>query len=941
MLASLKFVEKFISLPKIKKPILINDNQIEIETFDTKKITPFLTKQGFEVENIIIKGSGLEKVVVGRIEKIDPHPNASKLQICQVNVGEKQLRQIVCGAKNAQNEMYVAVALPSVLLPNGMEIKESKIREINSQGMLCSREELGLPINKETDGDGIWEISQDNQGGVHRTILSNNIGKPVFEVLEISDVLLDLSVTPNRPDMLCHQGIARELQAAFTYAGIPFETRFNAFFSKKINISEEIIKADAINNSSANCSKVSISVENNLDIPAFFVLIDSIEVRPSPAWIRNLLENLGQNSINNIVDASNYLLLAHGQPSHAFDLDKISSYNQNEKKLVLRKAKKDEKFIGLDGKDRILNEMDDIISDVERAHSILGVLGGEYSKVSSSTNKIIIEFANPNPVSVRRTSRRHARQTESSFMFEKGINEFERFQAAAEFFAIVSDYQENKPNYCGSFHSLNEKNIPKIKAHFPKMEIEFSSQAQEKIIGSNIISFEMQLKILESLGFELSNITTSSAKVTVPSWRSHDIVGEADLVEEFIRIVGIDTIPSIPFISPANVNYDDIHYKYIEKICSRSAALGYNEVISLHFMRIDDYEKMLLPSINSLGEPIALMNPILGDEPILHTTLIPDLLRKVSRNIGYGTKSGQLFHSCRTFQNHDNLGERVFKNNGESIGILNKLSQEIESPQDYHYSEGYAYTHEKSQKARPVETPRLAGVAFGNKTEKTWQNTSETVWTLHDIMSHLTEICLSIGIDVVFLRIASSKHKNDVMYHPIANTLHPGKSIGIYVHDENNNLIPIGWAGELHPKVMRNYEIDTPCFIFELNIATLIRFAEKPKQIHKKYATTLKFPIISRDFAFLFNENLSANQLIDTIENSLHNIISKEIPAKLQKINIFDIYKGKGIPENKKSVAFNVSLIPLERTLTEKDIFKISNTVIDAVTKNLAGELRG
>jgi phenylalanyl-tRNA synthetase beta chain len=941
MLASLKFVEKFISLPKKTKNILTNGNQFEIETFDISKITPLLIRQGFEVENIIEKGAGLETVVVGRIEKAEPHPNATKLQICQVQVGESHFKQIICGAKNARVGLYVAVALPSTKLPNNIEIKESKIRDIDSNGMLCSREELGLPLNKETDGDGIWEIEIVNQGGIPSSQLAQQLGKSVFEVLGISDIILELSVTPNRPDMLCHEGIARELIAAFTYAGIPFEKKENSNFSNTLKITEETIKKDATKNSIANCSGISFSAENHLGSPAFFVLIDSIQVHPSPAWLRNLLENLGQNSINNIVDTSNYILLAHGQPSHAFDLEKLSSHDPKSKKLIFRNAKQGEKFIGLDGKDRELNEADEVICDIEGTQGLLGVLGGEHSKVTTDTKKIVVEFANPNPVSVRRSSRRHSRQTDASFIFEKGIDASARYRAAVDFFAIISEEHSIKPKYCGAIHSLNGNNKPEIKTEFPKLEIEFNSKAQEKILGTNIIDYDKQVNILSSLGFELSNKTSSSVKVTVPSWRSHDIIGEADLVEEFIRVVGIDNVPSVPFISPSNVNYDDPHFKYLEKLCAKSTALGYNEVISLHFMRADDYEKLGLSSINSLGEPVALLNPIIGDEPILHTTLIPDLLRKVSRNIGYGTKSGQLFHSCRTFQNYDITGERVFKNNADSIGMHHELSKKLETLQEYNYTQGFSYSREKSQAGRPVETPRLAGVAFGNKTEKTWQNSAAIGWSVHDIMSHVSELCQSVGAELSAINKISDINLNDSNYHPIAKALHPGRRVCFYTLDENNIPVSLGWAGELHPKVMRNYEIDVSCFVFELNIAVLIRSANKPKNILKRSITTQKFPSISRDFAFLIDENITADKLNKVVIQSLQNLITNETPATIQSVNIFDIYRGKGMPENKKSVAFHINLIPLERTFTEKDIQKISNAVIESVRKELKGDLRG
>ncbi len=941
MLASLNFVERFLTLPKITKNININGKNILETLYDLDKIAPLLTRQGFEVDSINVWGSGLETVVVGYIEKIEPHPTAGKLQICHVDVGESTLRQIVCGAPNARADLYVAVALPSTKLPNGLEIKPSKIRDVESNGMLCAREELNLPTNKEIDGDGIWELDIDAQGGISSKVLKNKLGYPVFHALNMMDTLLELSVTPNRPDMLSHEGVARELIAGFSYAKIPYSLKKDAEFANKISLTEENIKADALKNASAKCGDISFSCENHLDIPAFFVLIDSTEVKASPAWLRNLLEALGQNSINNIVDTSNYVLLAYGQPNHAFDLEKLSAQEPKAKKLILRNAKAGEKFIGLDGKERNLDTFDGIVADIEGAQAILGVLGGEHSKVSSQSKKIVVEFANPNSVAVRRTSRRYGRQTDASFLFEKGIDAEQRYKAAIEFFAIISTESHSKPLYCGSVHSIDMHKKPMLLTHANTIEIDYSSQDQEKVLGAHILPFKEQLSIISSLGFTLNKQTDEKYKVTVPSWRKQDIAGNADLVEEFIRIVGIDSVPSSPFHSVAIVNHDDPQFAFNEKISSRCAALGYNEVISLHFMRADDYKKLGISSINSLGEPVALMNPIIGDEPLMHTTLIPDLLRKVGRNISYGVKSGQLFHSCRTFQNHDNEGERVFQLNGERIGLQNELAEVFEQTLEYHYSRGYSYSREPSQNKRPVETPRLAGVCFGNKIDKSWQNTTEIQWSLHDIMAHIQEICRCVGVDISFIKLSDKETNSDTKVHPIANALHPGRRVGFYILDDNNESVSLGWAGELHPNTMRNYEIESPCYVFELNVALLMQKSFLPKKVIQKVVSAQKFPIITRDFAFLFDDKVTGKELYTVVAESINEIIRNEIPALLNSIQIFDIYRGKGIPENKKSLAFQISLEPTERTFTDKDINKLSKAIIHAVTDKFKADLRG
>lgn len=944
MLVSLNFIEKFISLPKIEYEIIVNNKKIIQKIFDIQKICPILTRQGFEVDSTKILGENFNSIVVGKIESAKPHPNASKLQICSVNVGEENCRQIVCGAANARANLYVAVALPGTKLPNGIEIKPTQIRDVDSHGMLCSREELALPLNKEIDGDGIWELDNQAQGGKSRQELEKVLGLPLYEALSLNDVIVEISVTPNRPDILCHEGVARELAVGFTYAGIPFEKR-NPSFAKENYAPEEKIKSDAIANAFIKYDDFIFSAENFLNAPTFFMMLDSIKVTHSPAWLRNLLEALGQTSINNIVDASNYILLAYGQPNHAFDLEKINSEDKKNKKLILRHAVANENFTGLDGKSRQLHESDCVVADSTQVQALLGVLGGENSKVTNNTHNIVVEFANPSPVSIRRTSRRHGRQTDASFMFEKGIDASARFRACSEFFALLNELSEQKINYVGTIHSKNLESFPIIKTEFTHTIIPFHRHDQKRILGTDIIDFEKQKQILTSLGFVLTAKDDDSVLVTVPHWRSHDVVNEADLIEECIRVVGIDSIPAQPIICANEGKKDDPHFAFIEKLNAHAANLGYNEVIGLHFMRADDHEKLTLSSINNLGEPVAIINPIIGDEPLMHTTLVPDLLRKISKNLSYGVKNGQLFHSCRTFQNYNAHGERVFLENGSSLKLAEKLSQPINfNLCDYSYEFGYAYSNlhtnkEQEKISRPTETPRLAGVIFGVKQEKTWQNSGEINWSLHDIMSHVIELGRIVGVKLEFAKI--EEDLSHVNFHPIAKALHPGRRVGFYVMLNNNERLPIGWCGELHPQVTRNYEIDTSCFVFEMNVANMMFAKNQLNKFEKLSISTQKFPTVNRDFAFLLDEQITAAEIQKAVNSSLAEIIKTEVPVTLSNVFIFDIYRGKGVATGKKSIAFKLSMEPLARTLTEKDIQVISEKVIATMESEFHAQLRG
>ena len=419
--------------------------------------------------------------------------------------------------------------------------------------------------------------------------------------------------------------------------------------------------------------------------------------------------------------------------------------------------------------------------------------------------------------------------------------------------------------------------------------------------------------------------------VEVPSWRSSDVAHGADLVEEFIRIVGIDHVPAQSIYASNDVKKDDNHFSYLEKLNAHCAQLGYNEVIGLHFMRADDYEKCQLNSVHHLGEPIALLNPILGDEPFLHNTLIPDLFRKVTKNLNYGVKNGQLFHSCRTFQNTNAKGERVFLDNGANLNLASILAQPLSSDL-YEYSHNYGYTYSKDTESRPVETPRMAGVIFGVKEEKTWQNKEELLWSLHDVMSHVVELGRIMEIHFEFDKMTN---------HPMANALHPGRRVQFFVTLPENKKLPIGWCGQVHPKVLRNYEIEGPCFAFELNVANMMFASNSSSKLTRNILSFGKFPIVHRDFAFLLDEKVTAKEIQDCLKNSLSEIMTDKIPANLLDIIVFDIYRGKNIAQGQKSVTFKISLEPILRTFTDKDIQVLCDKVIATMENYFNGKLRG
>jgi phenylalanyl-tRNA synthetase beta chain len=977
---SLKFVEQFISLPtKMVKHTILNQTFTR-ETWDVDTIAPLLTRQGFEVEGTSEFGAEFDLVVVGKIVEAHPHPNASKLQVCKVDVGEGSLRQIVCGAPNARVDLFVAVALPGASLPAAdgkkLEIKASAIRGEESHGMLCSRAELGLPVKPETDGNGIWELDINAQGGQSKDVLGNHLGHSVFSALCLRDVSLELNVLANRPDMRSHAGVARELEVGFRMAGIPFKRKSLVFPSL---VSEGDLVSSVLKNSQISADGKVFTAENELGVSAFFLVLEGVTPVPSPAWLRNILEAAGQNSINNIVDASNFILLAHGQPSHAFDLAKLAASGDGSKKIVLRMAKTNESFLGLDGKERALSSADCIVADSAEPQALLGVIGGEKSKVDGSSRTIVIEIANPHPVAVRRASRRHGRLTESSMAFEKGIDSSARFEAACALVGLMAATSPQPPRYAGAIHSkllprnsdaavvvpqdFVEKNLgPSLKAgiaidasvlasvssHEALKSAEWRSFADErvrahtfhfpknalaKIVGSDIVTWEKSLEILANLGFKVCENTTGATVVT-PHWRWHDITAIADLVEEVVRVVGIDTVPSVPLTFEASLTKDDEHIAVFENIIQKTIQLGYIETAGYHFLREDDLAKLGLAGMSALGEPVVLLNPIIRDEPMMHTTLLPDLLRKTARNISYGTRRGMICHICRTYQNLSKNGERVFADNGVALDIDKKLGTSPSALFDYSPKFALQYSREKDQSRRPAETPRLAAVLFGDRVPKTWQSQEAIKWDLHFVMAHVYEISRSEGVEISFQELPES--------HPFAAALHPGRRVGVFANINDAQTL-IGWAAEFHPQALRNFEVSEACLGFELNLSILLEARNSTRSASVSRITVpRRFPTVVRDFAFVIAESVSGKELIDSITEGLNSSIGVgKVPAKTGRTDIFDIYRGKGVQDGYKSVAASVSIEPTERTLTDADIQKIGASIVEFVKSKIGGELRG
>jgi phenylalanyl-tRNA synthetase beta chain len=414
-----------------------------------------LTMAGLEVEGVERLGPDLKEVYVGRVETVKPHPNADQLTVCSVSVGELGTHSIVCGAPNVEQGQTVAVALPGAVLPGGFRIKETTIRDVASSGMLCSEKELGI-------GDA--------ESGILVLPEELEVGQSLVEALGLDDMILDVSIYANRPDCMSMLGVAREVAAI---AGT--QIRYPAI--------------DHVETDAHITELTSVHVENSKKCPRYTAkLLDNINIGPSPLWMQMRLRAAGMRPINNVVDITNYVMLELGQPLHAFDFHRFK-----ENRIVVRTAKPGETIVTLDGETRVLNSSMLVICDAENPKCIAGIMGGEDSEVTAETTTILLESANFEPVSIRRTSRSLGLSSESAARFEKGIDphgtEFAAHRAAHLLESIAG-----AKVYSGT--------IDKSVVDDRKQEIELCPRRVNDLLGVKVPKDDM-ITILKSLGFEV------------------------------------------------------------------------------------------------------------------------------------------------------------------------------------------------------------------------------------------------------------------------------------------------------------------------------------------------------------------------------------------------------------------------------------------------------
>src|SRR5436190_3221394 len=566
---SVNWLREFVHLPK-----------------NPEEIAELLTRAGIETEKIETRGANIDNVIVSQITASSRHPNADRLTVCEVDDGSGMKRQIVCGATNYKVGDKVPLALPGAKLPNGTEIRNSKLRGIESEGMLCSPIEIGLG----EDAAGLFILSPDAK-----------IGAPLADLFP-ADTILDVEITPNRGDLLSHFGLAREIAA---------------LNGKKLKSMPREMKMEI--------RKSGVTIAATHECPFFSAQkIDNVKVGPSPQWLRAKIESVGIRSINNVVDISNFVMLELGQPTHAFDADKLRG------SITVRLARDGEKFLALDGKTYSLKQDNCVVADQERAIGIGGVMGGEETAVTDSTKNILLEAAYFLPSSIRRTARNLNLSSDASYRFERGVDPDMILRASHRATELMREIAGGTP--AKEIHVAGK--LPANPA-----DVSLSYENCDRVIGVAIKPKTVD-EILTQFGLKKTKSTSKGGTWEIPSYR-RDLQRDVDLIEEIVRGYGIDKVSGTDRSRSSSSSAADRSHDLESSLRDQLVARGLLEVRT---------SKLISREAITLDEKaINLCNPLSEDHVALRPSLLPGLVSTLDRNVRAGVQRVAIFEIGRVF----------------------------------------------------------------------------------------------------------------------------------------------------------------------------------------------------------------------------------------------------------------------------------------------------
>jgi phenylalanyl-tRNA synthetase beta chain len=786
------------------------------------KIVDKLTMIGLEVERVEDKAKALAPFKAASVISAEKHPNADKLRVCMVDTGDGAPVQVVCGAPNARAGMKGVFAAPGTHIPGtGLDLKVGNIRGVESRGMLVSGRELGL----SDDHEGIIELPADTP-----------VGKPFAEVLGHNDPAIEINLTPNRPDCTGVNGIARDLGAADM--GV---------------FKERTVKPVPGSFPCPVSVKLDFGTTPSL-CPAFALrLVKGVKNGPSPDWLQQRLRAIGLRPINALVDITNFITFDRARPLHVFDAAKVKG------NLVVRRARKGEELAALDGKNYALDETMCVIADDKGVESLAGIIGGEASGCSESTADVLIESALWDPLNIAQTGRKLGIQSDARYRFERGVDPAFLLPGLELATKMVLDL-------CGGTAS---ETVVAGNPEAPERVIDFPISELKRLAGLEVPLTEVR-RVLARLGFFIAG-QEKNARIAPPSWRP-DVHGSADIVEEVVRILGVDRIPSTPFgrgDAPRKPVLTSLQVR-TRKAKRALAARGLVEAVTWSFVSKPQAE------LFGGGQPeLALANPIAADLSDMRPSLIPGLVAAAQKNADRGYPDVALFE----------------------VGQIFKGDQ----PEDQFTA------------ATGVRRARAKASGIGRH----WSATAAEV-DAFDAKADALAVLAAAGIPAQSLQVVPGGPA----------WFHPGRSGTIQMGPQT----VLGHFGELHPRALEGLDAEGPLVAFEV---VLERIPEpKAKATRAKPVLELSpFQPVERDFAFVVDRAVKAGDIVRAAQSADRKLITG--------VNVFDVYEGKGVAQDKKSIAIAVTIQPREKTMTEDEIDALGKKIVAEVTKKTGGTLRG
>ncbi|MBQ9363379.1 MAG: phenylalanine--tRNA ligase subunit beta [Bacteroidaceae bacterium] len=819
------------------------------------EVAAALTSIGLEVEAVeevqSIRG-GLAGLVVGKVLTCEPHPDSDHMHVTTVDEGDGLVQQIVCGAPNVAAGQKVIVAQLGCKLYDGDKefvIKKSKLRGVESNGMICAEDEIGIG----TSHDGIIVLPDDAV-----------VGTPAAQYYGIeSDYVIEVDITPNHSDACSHWGVARDFYAYLKKNG--YQTALHRPSVDDFKVDSHAMPFDVVVEAGEACPRYCA------------VSVKGCEVKESPKWLKDALTTIGLRPINNIVDITNYIMMAFGQPLHCFDADMVAG-----KRVVVKTMPEGTPFVTLDGVEHKLSDRDLAICNAEEPMCITGVFGGKGSGTYETTQNVLFESAYFHPTWIRKSARRHGLQTDASFRFERGIDPDGQIYALKMAALMAKELAGGE--IAMEIVDVKNDTLPQN----PVISVDYKYVAD--LVGKEL-PVETQQSILTDLGFKVLESNAETMKLEAPAFRV-DVKKPCDVVEEILRIYGYNNV-EIPLQLKSSLTTKgelDRSNKLQNLVAEQLVGAGFNEILNNSLTKTSYYDGCETYKPENL---VRLINPLSQDLGVMRQTLLFGGLECLSHNINRRMPDLKFFEFGNCYYFSPERNQPKVDEEGQPLTASAESSKKILAA----YSEDY----------------HLGLFQTGKRVRGNWIHGDEES-SVYEIKAHVLNILKRLGVP--FGALVFSQEKNDIFAISTVISQRGGKQLAVF--------------GVVSRKQTSKLDIDAPVYFADINWTNLMKLIKKSSV---SFYDIPKHPAVSRDLALLLDKNVEFAQI--------EQVACQTERKLLKEVSLFDVYEGKNLPEGKKSYAVNFILQSDEKTLNDKAIEAVMNKIEQAIVKATGATVRG